>query len=114
MSTNPTEHGKPTDATTESSESFFDGALADIERGMANDDPAFVRRLQRLKRADDANAATIFALLLLSVVLLAVGLATISWLPWIAGALAFITAFAVDDRCRRWTRASHTSDQQPF
>ena len=66
-----------------------------------HDDPTFVRRVRRQARAERTNVAIVFALLVATVLLLAAGLATYSWSAFVAGAVAFISAFAVDDRYRR-------------
>jgi len=79
----------------------FDRAFRYIELELTYDDPTFVRRVRRQARAERTNVAVVFALLVASVLLLAAGLATYSWPAFVAGALAFISAFAVDDRHRR-------------
>jgi len=100
MSTDGSQRSNRIDLHAESTE-HDRRAFADIEREVMHDDPAFVRRLRRLERGDDAHTATIFGLLVASVVLLALGLATVSWVAWIAGASVFIGVFAFDDRYRR-------------
>jgi hypothetical protein len=62
-------------------------AISDMEHGLAHEDSDFVRRLQRRERARVANATIVVVLLVVSAVLLTVGLATGSWLAWVAGGL---------------------------
>ena len=52
--------------------------VEEIERGLVHDDPAFVHRLGALQRAETGTTATVFVLLASSVVLLTIGLATLS------------------------------------
>lgn len=75
--------------------------IRDIEVGLAADDPAFARRLRRPVRAERTSVTIVVALLVATVVLLAAGLATYSWLALVAGGVTFFGAFAVDDRHRR-------------
>ena len=74
----------------------LDRAIQEIEFALAHDDPDFVWRMRRPARAKSSNAATIVLFLVATVVLLAMGLATYSWYPSVAGALTFLAAFAVD------------------
>jgi len=76
-------------------------AINDIELGLLQEDPDFVRRLRRLQRADVMNTLTVFVLLVMSVVLLTVGFATRSSFAWFAGGLAFLASFGVDGRFQR-------------
>ncbi len=76
-------------------------SIGEIELGLAADDPEFVRRFDSPVRARRINATVVVALLLSTTVLLAVGLAALSWFAVVAGAATFIGAFAVDDRYRR-------------
>jgi anti-sigma factor RsiW len=91
---------RPITQTSEMEIDPFERALRDIEVGLAQDDPAFVRRLDREAHARRTNAALVVVLLLAAVLLLAVGLGTYSWIASISGALAFLSAFGVD-RYRR-------------
>lgn len=72
-------------------------AINEIERGLIHDDPAFVGRLQALRRSEIATAIAVFALLASGAVLLTIGFATLSWMAWCAGLLAFAASFAVDE-----------------
>ena len=81
-----------------------------IELDLTADDPAFVRRVRRQARAERTNVAIVVALLVATVLLLAAGLATYSWSAFVAGAVAFISAFAVDDRYRRRLARSSLQD----
>lgn len=76
--------------------------IGQIEQALRRDDPAFVRRMRRVQRADRANAVTIVSFLVAAAVLLAIGLATRSWFVWLAGGVVFVAAFAVDEGYRRW------------
>ena len=76
--------------------------LDEIEHRLGHEDPAFVRRMRSLERAAVVNTVTIVLLLVVAAVLLAVGLGAQSWFAWFGGGLAFIAAFAVDNRYRAW------------
>lgn len=80
-------------------------ALGDIELGLIRDDPRLVRRLRRRARAERANTIVV-VLLVATALLLAVGLASSSWIAWVAGGSAFVGAFAVDNRYRHRTPRS--------
>jgi Flp pilus assembly protein TadB len=79
----------------------FELAFRAIELDLTHDDPTFTRRVRRQAGVERTNVAIVFALLVATVLLLAAGLATYSWSVFVAGAVAFISAFAVDDRYRR-------------
>lgn len=84
----------------------FDEAWRDIAHRIASDDPGFARRVRGWERAARANTIIVFVLLAAAALLLAGGLATYSWFALAAGAVAFVSAFAVDSRHRwRLTRA---------
>lgn len=68
-----------------------------LERGLARDDPAFTRRIRCLYRAEVATVISVCLLLAGGTVLLATGLAIGSWAVWIAGVVAFLACFAVDE-----------------
>jgi hypothetical protein len=74
----------------------FSNAIDEIERGLLHDDPAFVARINALRRSEIGTAITVFVLLASGAVLMTVGFATLSWLAWAAGLLAFLTSFVVD------------------
>ena len=78
-------------------------AFERIEQRLALEDPELVARVQAVPRGEATNAATIFALLVLSVILLTVGLGTQSATALFAGAAAFLVSFGVDRRHRRRT-----------
>jgi Protein of unknown function (DUF3040) len=71
-------------------------AIGEVERGLAREDPAFVRRFRGLCRAEAAMAIAVFGLLAAGAVLLTVGLATVSWPSWVAGVAAFLASFGVN------------------
>lgn len=70
--------------------------IDEIERHLRIDDPALVRRVEQRCRRDTARTIAVFALLGMSVVLLAAGLATISPVAYCAGVAAFLAAFVAD------------------
>lgn len=76
-------------------------AIEEIELGLQRDDPRFLRRMGRLRRASKLNAIGVVGFLVASAVLLTAALATRSLWAWIAGSAAFLAAFAVDDLYRR-------------
>lgn len=80
------------------------GTIEEVEQGVAHDDPAFTKRFRALHRAEIATVVTVFVLLALGTMLLAVGLATFSWPTWIAGVLSFVASFAVDEHHKRTLR----------
>jgi hypothetical protein len=71
-------------------------AIEEIERGLHDDDGAFVRRWRGVCRADIGSAVAVVVLLAGGAALLTFGLATSSWLAYVTGMLAFLTSFAVD------------------
>ena len=76
----------------------------EIERELAHDDPAFVRRVGRLQRRDDTIVLSVFALLATGAVLLIAGLATGSWPAWAGGLFALVTSVLVDEHHKRSLR----------
>jgi hypothetical protein len=84
-------------------------ALDDVERGLARDDPAFVRSFRHRCRMETAAVVAVLLLLASGIVLLAVGLTTPSWPAWIAGELAFLAAFAVPALRERTLRRSQSA-----
>lgn len=71
--------------------------IQEVEQRLAHDDPALMKRFQAVQRAEIATALTVFLLLAGGAVLLTVGFATLSWPTWIAGVLALLASFAVDE-----------------
>jgi Protein of unknown function (DUF3040) len=76
-------------------------AIAEVERGLAQDDPAFVRHIRNRQRAELVTAVSVFLLLAAGVVLLTAGAATASWPVWLGGIGSFVGAFAADAVHRR-------------
>jgi Protein of unknown function (DUF3040) len=72
--------------------------IDDIERGLRREDPAFVQRLRRLQRRDDATVLSAFVLLAAGAVLLITGLATKSWPTAAAGVAALAACVLVDNQ----------------
>lgn len=77
------------------------GTIYDIEQPLRSEDPAFVRRFHATQRAEMATAITVVVLLASGAVLLAVGLATLSWAAWFGGVGALLASVAVDERHKR-------------
>ncbi|MGD9998247.1 MAG: DUF3040 domain-containing protein [Acidimicrobiia bacterium] len=94
-------NGVRREAGAETETETFDLAFRVGELDLTHDDPTFARRVRRQVRAERTNVVIVFALLVATVLLLAAGLATYSWSAFVAGAVVFISAFAVDDRYRR-------------
>ena len=76
-------------------------AINEVERVLANDDPAFVQRVRHLQRSEDVNVLSVFVLLAAGAVLLTVGLATLSWHAFAAGLFALVASVLVDRRHKR-------------
>ena len=79
-------------------------AIEDIERALVADDPAFVHRVQVVRRNDAINFVTVFVLLAAGAVLLTVGLATSEWVPWSIGVGLLIVSVLIDDHHRHRRR----------
>jgi hypothetical protein len=78
--------------------------LVVVEQGLAQDDPAFLKRFHAHYRAEIATVITVFILLASGAVLLTVGVATASWAIWVAGVVAFLASFAVDEHHKHAVR----------
>lgn len=78
--------------------------INEIEQALKREDPAFVRRLHALRRAEIGTVVTVALLLVSGAVLLTVGLATLSWLAWGGGLLALLTSVVVDERHKHTLR----------
>jgi small-conductance mechanosensitive channel len=81
-----------------------DEALVGVEQGLAQDDPVFLKRFHAHYRAEIATVVTVFVLLATGAVLLTVGVATTSWVVWVAGVVAFLASFAVDEHHKHSVR----------
>jgi hypothetical protein len=92
---------RETELAREVNDERVDRAIHEIELGLAQDDPTFVRRVRRQARAERANAIIVVLLIVAAGVLLAAGLATYSWFALMAGGLSFAVASVLDDRHRR-------------
>lgn len=79
-------------------------AVDEMERALRVEDPGFVRRVHAVRRADSVNCILVFVLLAVGAVLLTVGFATVSLVPWSIGLAALVIAVAVDDHHRRALR----------
>lgn len=81
------------------------GAVIDaIERELAVDDPAFVRRVHNLRRNDAVNAVVVFLLLTVGAVFLAVTLATKSLVAGAIALAALVGAVVADELHQRTAR----------
>lgn len=70
--------------------------IANIERELAAEDPAFLRRLRTVERRDAFHVTVVFLLLAAGAVLLTVGLSTFSAVAWYLGASALVASVLVD------------------
>jgi hypothetical protein len=75
---------------------FTRQAIDDIEQGLAQEDPAFVRRIRARDRAEVVSAYSVCLLLAAGTVLLTVGLAIGSWSVWLGGILTFVASFGAN------------------
>ena len=81
-------------------------AIAEIERGLCDEDPNAARRMRRIHHLFVARFAAVVGALIAAPILLTVGLATASGGTWLAGVVVFLLAFAVDP-----DRASKDADR---
>lgn len=79
-------------------------AVEQLERELRVDDPAFVRRVDAVCRADAYAVVTVLLLLAAGAVLLTVGVATMAFVPWSLGLASFVGAVIVDDRHKKALR----------
>jgi hypothetical protein len=79
-------------------------ALDEIEQTLCQEDPAFVRRVKAMRRAEIGTVFTVAFLLVTGAVLLTVGLATLSWMAWGGGLLALLTSVLVDEHHKHAVR----------
>jgi hypothetical protein len=70
--------------------------IEQLERGLLDDDPTFLQRFSHLERARRRNEVAVFGLLVVSVVLLAMGLAVQSIVAGGLGVAAYLLSFMVD------------------
>jgi hypothetical protein len=75
-----------------------------MEQALRAEDPSFVRRVQAVRRADNASCIAVFVLLALGAVLLTFGVATVALVPWTLGLASLVTAVLVDDRHKKALR----------
>lgn len=79
-------------------------SIAAFEKALEVDDPAFLRRVDRLERSDTAHAIVVVAFLALGAVLVTTGLATTSLAVWALGLTMLVVAVVVDLRYQRRLR----------
>ena len=72
--------------------------IEQLEQGLLDDDPTFVQRFRRLERARRRNEVAVFGLLVVSVLLLAIGLAAQSFVAGGLGVAAYLISFMIDRR----------------
>lgn len=70
--------------------------LDQMERALVVEDPAFVKRVNAMRRSESRTFVAVFVLLSLSAVLMTIGLATAALIPFSAGALALAGAVVTD------------------
>ncbi len=78
--------------------------VAEMEQALRAEDPSFVRRVQAVRRADNATCVAVFLLLALGAVLLTFGVATVALVPWTLGLASLVTAVLVDDHHKKALR----------
>ena len=84
-------------------------AIEEIEQALRREDPSFLQTSHDLEQRPGITEVAVFSLLAASAVLLTVGLATASAVPWYLGVVAYSACFVVDrqhERHRRRTRGS--------
>ena len=74
--------------------------IDDIERALLGEDPTLPKRMRALERTDTLNVFVVFSLLATGAVLLAVGLATLSFGVWTTGVAALIMSALVRPRAQ--------------
>ena len=80
------------------------GAISELERALAAEDPVFMHRIHRLQRGETINVIAVFVLLAVAAVLLTVGLALTALIPWLAGVASLCSAVLIDDHHNRTLR----------
>jgi Flp pilus assembly protein TadB len=79
-------------------------SIAAFEQALEVDDPAFVRRLDRLERRDAMHAVVVAALLAIGAVLITTGLGATSFIVWALGLAMLVLSVVVDVRYQRRLR----------
>jgi hypothetical protein len=79
-------------------------AVAEMEQALQAEDPGFVRRVDAVRRADNASCVAVFLLLAAGAVLLTVGVATVALVPWTLGLASLVAAVVVDDHHKKALR----------
>ena len=74
----------------------LDRQIEELERFLNREDPSLSKRFIELERASTRNVVSVASLLVISVVLLGIGLATLSFVAFGSGTVAFIGSFIVD------------------
>jgi hypothetical protein len=74
----------------------LDRQIDELERFLAREDPSLSEQFNKLERESAQNAVSVFSLLVASVVLLGIGLATMSLVAFGSGVAAFVASFLVD------------------
>ena len=88
--------------------------IDEIERELLRDDPALGKQFARLDQVNRRHDATVFMLIVSSVVFLMIGLVTMSALPWLLGVIGLVASFSVDTRHERELREfRRTRERRP-
>jgi hypothetical protein len=75
--------------------------IDEMERVLQQDDPSLAKRFEKLQRTNTRNDIAVFSLLIISAVLLAIALATLSAVAGLGGVAAYLASFLVDSRHQR-------------
>ncbi len=90
----------------------LDRQIDEFEHELLRVDPALGRRFEKFDQVTRRRDATVFALLVSSAVLLMIGLATMSIVAWIAGAVSLVASFSIDTRHERELRELRRAREQ--
>jgi hypothetical protein len=94
----------PSHRTDQLSHSQLAREIDELERNLRREDPALVKQFRRLDGARRRNEVTVFSLLAVSAVLLAIALAVRSPVAGLGGVGAYLASFVVDRRHQRTLR----------
>jgi hypothetical protein len=78
--------------------------IDELEQNLRREDPGLVKQFRELDRARTRNEVTVFSLLAVSAVLLAIALAVRSPVAGLGGVGAYLASFVVDRRHQRTLR----------
>lgn len=83
----------------------LDRQIEELERFLEREDPLLSKRFIELDRASTRNVVSVASLLVVSVVLLGIGITTLSLVAFGSGTVAFIASFVVDGFYHRRLRS---------